>query len=145
MTDKTIDRPVGVLRGEERVFFERAREGVLVFQRCTDCDGAIFPLRTLCSLCGSVELILEESTGRGEVFSYTIQYRAKDPFFKARSPHVIVLVELEEGFRLLANLVDVNPDEVRIGVRVKAAFSELGDDLGVVDFVVDAVDEGEEK
>lgn len=145
MIETTSERPIGVLRGEERVFFEQARQGILVFQRCIECHGIVFPLRTLCSLCGAVELLLEESTGRGQVFSYTVQYRGTTPFFQARVPYVNVLVELEEGFRVLGNLVETNPDEVRIGLSVRAVFSNLGDDFGVVDFTPHTALEEEKK
>ena len=68
------------------------------------------------------------TSGRGELYSYTITH-VPTPGFEAKAPYVIGLVELDEGVRMIANLVNVTPDEISIGMRLKVAWEKLNDDI----------------
>ena len=121
--------PVPVLRGEERIYFAEAQRHRLVHQRCEECGRRIFYLRTICPSCASERLAIEESTGRGEVHTFTTQYRPGHPAFADAVPYTTVLVDLEEGVRLLADLIDCPPEQVRIGMPVEVVFDEVNDQL----------------
>lgn len=127
-------RPPIVARGEEKVFFDHLREHELVFQRCTGCSHAVFPLRTVCPHCFSESLDLERSAGRGAAHSFTTQHRASHPFFAADVPYTLVLVDLDEGVRVFANLVDCAPDDARIGMPVEAVFDDVEPELTLLRF-----------
>lgn len=120
-----IPRPEPVLRGEERVYFEEARHRRLVHQCCQSCGERIFYLRTLCPVCASEELVLEESAGRGVVHSFTTQYRAGHPAFADAIPYTVVLVDLDEGVRVLADLADCPVEAVRVGLPVQVFFDDV--------------------
>ena len=83
------------------------------FQRCNDCGAAIFPVRVSCPACGSLRLAAAVSAGRGVVYSTTTVMRRE-------GVHDVSLVDLDEGFRMMSEVVGIDPDEVRIGVRVRA-------------------------
>jgi uncharacterized OB-fold protein len=69
--------------------------------------------------------------GRGHVYTFTVVRQSPDPFFAARVPFVVAMVELAEGPRLMANVVDCDVEAVRIGMEVRVLFEPLGDDVYV--------------
>ena len=81
----------------------------------------------MCPECRSLEWDTIESTGRGTVYSFTVNHHPKVPAFDY--PLVVVLVELEEGVRLISNLLDVEPADVEIGMPVQAELVAVDDDL----------------
>ncbi len=86
--------------------------GELGFQRCTHCGVAVFYPRDLCPACGSVSLEWETSSGRGTVYATTAVYR------RDAEPYNVVLVDIEEGFRMMSRVEGVPAEEVEIGARV---------------------------
>ncbi|SMD22919.1 Zn-ribbon domain-containing OB-fold protein [Kibdelosporangium aridum] len=119
-------------RGEEQIYFQAATENRLTYQTCDTCGSTVFYLRAVCPHCGSESLRLRDSAGVGKVYSYTVQHRAGHPYFADRTPMTLALVDLDEGFRLLADLVDV--DEVAVGMPVEVVFHELDHDLTLPHF-----------
>lgn len=129
-----VDKPIPVLRGEERVYFEEAKKGRLVFQQCRECAQRIFYPRTVCTRCMSEDLEYVASSGRGTVYSYTTLYTPGHPAFADDVPYTIVLVTLEEGVRVLADLVECEPDKVAVGMPVEVLFDVVTDELTVPRF-----------
>jgi uncharacterized OB-fold protein len=123
-------RPVPVIRGADEPFWRAAREGRLVYQWCPGCRRAVFPGRIACPECLSPALTWLTSTGRGTVYSYTVVRRTRHPYFAARVPYVVALVDMAEGFRLLATL-EAQPEAVAVGMRVRVQFEPLGEAFGV--------------
>jgi hypothetical protein len=107
-------------RGEERLFFDAASEKRLVYQTCDTCRMTVFYPRTVCPHCGGENLRLHDSAGLGTVYSFTVQHRARDSRFEV--PMTVVLVDLDEGFRVLADLVDAS--SVEVGMPVEVVFGE---------------------
>jgi hypothetical protein len=83
----------------------------------------------MCPVCHSVELRWTEAAGTGSVYSYALLDHPRHPAFSYPVP--AVLVELDEGVRILSNLVDIEPHEIRIGLPVEVAFEPTADDLAV--------------
>ncbi len=108
-------------------FWSRVRDGELALQQCKQCGRHQFYPRALCTACGYDELVWVRASGDGIVYSYTIARRAAHPAFASRVPYVVALIDLEEGPRMLSNIVDVDPDEVRIGDRVTVRFDPVDD------------------
>ena len=103
-------------------YWDGCREGELRVQRCNDCQTHVFIPQPACTSCFSEALEWVATSGRGSVYSYTIVHRPQRPQFKV--PYVVAIVELEEGFHMLTNLIGVDPDTVRIGMAVEAEFVE---------------------
>jgi uncharacterized OB-fold protein len=87
--------------------------GKLGYQRCTVCSAAVFYPRVLCPFCGSSALEWCESVGRGTVYATTAVYS------RNRAPRNVVLVDLDEGFRMMSRVEGVPAEEVEIGTRVR--------------------------
>lgn len=129
------DRPVPNPRGEERIFFTEAREGRLSFQVCDDCATRIAYPHVVCPNCLSDRLTRHAAAGTGTVHSFTTLHRAGNPIMASRVPYTVVLVDLAEGVRVLADLVDDgNGVEPRIGMPVEVVFEELSDELSIPRF-----------
>jgi hypothetical protein len=92
----------------------------------------VFYLRAVCPHCGGESLRPRDSAGVGTVYSYTVQYRASHPYFADRTPMTLALVDLEEGFRLLADLQ--GDGDVAVGMPVEVVFGGDGDDLTLPHF-----------
>lgn len=106
-------------------FWKAVRDGVLLLQRCTTCAGWEWTPQMACSVCHTETLAWRETSGRGTLYSYSVVTRPQTPEFA--TPYVVAIVELEEGPRLLTDLVEVDPADVAIDMPVEVAF--VGDGL----------------
>ena len=97
-------------------FWDACREGRLMIGRCRDTGRHFFPPRGVSPFTLSPNVELVQAAGRGVVYSFTVM-RVKEPYIPA-------MVELEEGPRIFTNLVDVAPEEVRIGMKLRLAFRQ---------------------
>jgi uncharacterized OB-fold protein len=126
MSDATeYGKPLPELEGFAGEFYAFCQQGELHFQRCTACGAWRHVPREMCAECGSFEWEWTRSSGRGAVFTWTVVDRALHPAFQADTPYAPVVVEMEEGVRLLSVIVDCPPDELDIGMPVEVAFDEV--------------------
>jgi uncharacterized OB-fold protein/acyl dehydratase len=119
------ERPRPAMNDDSAFFWEGVRAGELRIQRCTACGTLRHPPRPGCGACGSLDWDWIVSTGRGTVYSYAIHHYPAVPGFEP--PFAVILVELEEGTRLISNLVDAA--EPRIGMPVEVRFVNVADEL----------------
>ncbi len=106
---------------ETEPFWAAAAEGRLVLPRCDSCQAVVWYPRRFCPVCHRFGVSWFDATGHGTVYSFTVVRQAGGDW-KAVVPYVIAYVELDEGPRVLTNLVDVDPDAVRVGDEVTVAF-----------------------
>lgn len=121
-------------------FWQGCRDGQILLKRCRICDRHHFYPRRMCPFCGSKDVEWVSSSGRGTIYSYTVMHRAPDEYFKSIAPYIAVVVELEEHVRLCSWIVGVDPDEVRIGLPIRATFVEVSPDVWLHQFVRDESD-----
>jgi uncharacterized OB-fold protein len=124
----TGDLPAPIVNADSAPYWEGAREGKLLLQRCGDCGTLRFFPRYLCTACGSDRTEWAEASGRGTVHSFTIVHRAAFPEFQARTPYVVALADLEEGPRMMTNIVGDDALGVAIGDAVIVEFEARGTD-----------------
>jgi len=106
---------------------ECAREGRLVFQRCEACGTLRHPPRVLCAECGSERSSWAPSAGRGTIFSWTVTHQAPHPAFASQVPYAVVVVELEEGVRIVASLRELAPAQLELGLPVEVVLEEISE------------------
>ena len=94
----------------------------------------MFYPRSNCTKCMSSELDWIEASGRGQVYSATICYRAPDQSFRPEVPYVIALIDLEEGPRMMSNVTGCAPEEVSIGDAVEVWFEAATDEIAIPKF-----------
>jgi uncharacterized OB-fold protein len=122
-------RPAPILTDDNRFFWDAARERRLVAQRCAACGRFRHPPRPMCPHCRSLDYDVIELTGRGTVYSYAVLHHPQNPMFDY--PVLAALVDLDEGIRLVSDLVSVDPGAVRIGMPVEVRFAETAEDMAV--------------
>ena len=109
-------------------FWAATAEHRFLLQRCRACDALQFYPKATCTSCGSSQLDWEPASGRGTVHAFTVARRATHPAFEGAEPYVVAIVELAEGPRVTANVVDCPVDDVRVGLPVELTWDEPGDD-----------------
>ena len=133
----SYDRPIPTITEDLRPFFEAARRRELVVQRCNQCGALRFPARQLCADCLATSAEWVPVSGRGEVFSFNVMHQVYHPGFASEVPYAVVLVKLEEGPKILSNLVGLPPQEIRIGLPVRVVFDEISDEITLPRFEPD--------
>ncbi len=126
------ERPLPPLHEDELPFWEGARRGELLLPRCGDCQHTWWPPGPVCPQCLSDRVEWRRASGRGVVASWVVFHRRLVPGFEP--PYNVAWVQLEEGPRLVANLVDVPLAEIRTGMPVEAVFQRLTDEVTLVQF-----------
>jgi uncharacterized OB-fold protein len=124
-------------------FWDALRRHELVVQRCDECGALRFVPSVRCRRCGSSSATWVPMSGDATVYTYTIVHRAPTPAYQADAPYAIAYVELAEGPRMPTRLVDVDTDEVAIGMPVEVVFDDVDDDLTLYRFRPRAVDQEE--
>jgi len=122
-----MPRPRPSVTQDSSFFFEGAAEGKLLIQRCTSCGLLRHPPRPSCPQCQSLDWDAVESAGNGTVFSYVVVHHPQIPAFDYPLP--IAVVALDEGTRLVADLIGVTPEDVRIGMPVRVEMVAVDDEL----------------
>jgi len=125
-------RPRPALTQDNEFWFEGARQHRLLIQRCTKCGTLRHPPRPMCSECRSYEWDVVDATGRGAVYSFVVNHYPQVPAFDY--PLAVGLIELEEGTRLVANVVGVDPSDVRVGMPVEVEWVDHDADLSLPAF-----------
>jgi len=130
----TSAKPIPAVTPDLAPFFEAAKRGQLVVQKCGGCGKLRFPARTLCSSCLSEEASWTPVSGRGEVFSFNIMHQVYHPGFAAETPYAVVVVKLEEGAKMISNLVGVEPKAIRCGMAIEVVFEKVSDEVTLPKF-----------
>jgi hypothetical protein len=124
---KAARRPRPAQSQDNAFFWEGVAAGELRIQRCTGCKALRHPPGPMCPRCHSLDWDAIVSSGRGRVFSFVIAHHPPVPPFTY--PNAIALIELDEGTRLVSNLVGIDSALVAIGLRVHVEFTRVDDDL----------------
>jgi len=120
---KPIPRPSTTTRP----FWDGLNERKVQIQRCDGCDSWVFYPRTRCPSCLSDLLIWREVSGQGVLYTYTLARQPTAPHFADETPQQLAVVELDEGVRMTSTLVNVEPTDIVIGMRLRPYFDQVTD------------------
>ncbi|MGQ0826500.1 MAG: Zn-ribbon domain-containing OB-fold protein [Actinomycetota bacterium] len=118
--------------GPDAEFYAHLARGRLHLRRCADCRVWRHPPRARCAACGSAAAAWEAASGRGRVFAWTVTHQPLDPAFSV--PYAVVVVELEEGPRLVGNLAGLAPSALALDLAVRVEIEPVSDRVGLVQF-----------
>jgi len=120
-------RPLPAVNEDNRAFWTGGADSALMIARCGACAYYVHPPVAFCPACESRDVRPERVSGRGEVFSFTVNHKAWLPGLPV--PYVLALVELEEqaGLRLPSNIVGCDPESIAIGMKVAVRFEAVED------------------
>jgi uncharacterized OB-fold protein/acyl dehydratase len=125
-------RPRPALTQDNAFWFEGARQHRLLIQRCKECGTLRHPPRPMCSECRSYEWDVVDASGRGTVYSFVVNHYPQVPAFDY--PLAVGLIELEEGTRLVANVIGVEPGDISVGMPVEVEWVDHDPDLSLPAF-----------
>lgn len=130
--------PLPCPNAQTQPYWDGAAAGELRYQRCVGCDHVQRIPRSLCEKCQGSQLDWQDSQRTGTVLTFTIVHRAPLPVFKDMVPYVIVIVDMDEGFRVMANALPQCRENLEIGARVSMGFQDVrGMALPVVEIVLE--------
>lgn len=126
--------PAPVSNPDSAPYWEGVKEKKLLIRKCNSCNKLHFMPRYICPSCWSDSLEWLSAKGTGTVYSFTIIRRAPIASFSPLVPYVVALIELDEGVRMLSNIVGPNALSVSIGAKVKVTFEERAEGTVVPQF-----------
>ena len=134
MTEQEYSLPIPVADEASQEFFDGAKDGRLMLLQCSQCDRYRLPGRERCADCWSTDTKWTQASGRGKLYTFGVMHQKYHPAFADVTPYNYAIVELEEGPRMVTNLVDVPVEEYEIGMPLEVAFEEIDDEVTLVLF-----------
>jgi uncharacterized OB-fold protein len=132
MSDYTKPLPRGEdMHGE---FYQFCKQHELRFQRCQDCGAWRHMPRERCAACGSFNWSWELSSGQGQVGSWTVVHRAVHPGFAPDVPYATVITEMAEGVRMVSHVLDLDPEQLCVGLPVAVVFDDVTPEITLPKF-----------
>jgi uncharacterized OB-fold protein len=122
----TLPTPTPAVTPENEEFWAATAQGKLLLRRCDDCGTTIWYPRPFCPACGRFNTSWYEASGKGTVYTFTVVHRSGVPGYREAIPYVVAYVELDEGPRVMTNVVGCEPDEVTVGMPVRVVFHDTG-------------------
>lgn len=119
--------PQPIANADSQPYWDGARAGRLLIRKCGDCGALHFMPRHLCPQCWSDKLEWVQAKGTGSVHSFTIISRPPLPAFNPLAPYVVALIDLDEGPRMVSNILGDDALSVEIGDRVEVLFEDRGE------------------
>jgi len=122
------ERPLPEITPETRHFWEGTRAGELRLQQCNDCAHVYFPPRPFCPQCGGRQVSVLRASGRATLYSYVIHHRPAPGFVP---PYSIAVVQLEEGPRMMTNIVEIvqAPQALQLDMPLEVVFQRMSDEI----------------
>ena len=107
-------------------YWEAAKNGELKYQQCNSCEEVVFTPRMHCTNCGADDLAWKTSGGQGTVYTYSVVRQNRNPRFADLGAYAVAYVDLDEGFRMLTNVVGVDDptQDIECGMRVQVEFEQ---------------------
>jgi uncharacterized OB-fold protein len=132
VTSRPLPRPAALTEP----FWDACRQHRLIVQRCSACATYVFIPQAFCPSCLGTDLVWVDSSGRGTIVTFTVVWRPQTPAFDA--PYVVAVVRLDEGYEMMTNVVDADPDDVTIDAPVIVRFLDLAEDATLPCFTLAA-------
>jgi uncharacterized OB-fold protein len=115
-------------------FWAASKQHKLLIQHCFDCGARQSFPQSYCRCCLSENIDWSEASGRGKIYSYTIVYRPPSVKFQEDVPYTVALVELDEGVRMMSNITEIEPEDVRVGMTVEVVFDNVTSTISLPKF-----------
>lgn len=138
MAELDVSKPLPTITTEAKPFWDAAAQQKLIIQRCNECRAWVWTPRPSCNECGSEKVEWKPMSGNGEVYSFTVIRqvvgRAASKAFEPDIPYVIAWVDLDEGPRLISNIIDCPVENVKLGMKVSVQFEKASEKVWLPKF-----------
>jgi uncharacterized OB-fold protein len=129
-----LERPLpSPITPEAQPYWDGLKEHKLMLPKCDDCGKPFFYPRIACPFCHSRQISWMQASGKGKLYSFEIAYRSLSAAFKVKPPYILAMVELDEGPRLMSNLINIEPDPkvIKCDMPVEVVFEKLTDEITI--------------
>jgi len=127
-------KPIPNINGDNKEFWVGCKDHELRFQKCKTCGHVRWPASFVCPICFSKETEWIVAGGKGKVYTFIVYHVAYHPGFESDLPYVVADVELEEGPRLVTNIVGCRPDEVKCEMPVEVTWQDISEEFSLPKF-----------
>lgn len=119
------NKPIPVPSKESQPYWDGLREQKLLMPHCDACGSYWFPPSLLCPHCSSAKWSWTATSGRGRIFSYVVYHRVYHPGFAGEVPYAVAVIELDEGPRMISNVIGIAPEKLSCDMRVEVAYQPI--------------------
>jgi uncharacterized OB-fold protein len=127
-------KPLPVITDLNKEFWQSARKGELRLQTCRSCGHIRNPISEICPKCLSEDFEWTKLSGKGTVFSFVTFHQVYHPAYKGDVPYNVSIIQLDEGPRMISNVVGVPPSDVAVGQKVEVLFDHVSDECTIPRF-----------
>lgn len=131
---KEYRKPLPTMTRWSAPFWEGCKRGELLIQKCQDCQMLNFYPKLYCAGCLSSNMEWVKASGRGKIYSYMTVYAFQPTEFAEDVPYVVAIVELDEGVRMMSNIVSCPPDDVHCDMKVEVVFEKVTEEFSLAKF-----------
>jgi hypothetical protein len=124
-----LGRPLPTPDADSAALWDGLRRGKLLLQHCRACGHAQYYQQAACRACGSDALEHRPASGRGRVHSFSVVHRAPGPEFASDTPYAVILVELQEGPRMISRMTNCDPNTVDFDMEVELVCVAVTDEV----------------
>lgn len=128
------NKPLPIPSLDSQPFWEGCKRHELLIPRCRNCGTYHFFPRFFCTKCLSTDIEWVKTNGRGRIYTFTVIDKAGMAAFKEEVPYILAMIQLEEGVRMMSNIVECGPDEIKIGTEVEVVFDDVTDEITLPKF-----------
>ncbi len=128
------NKPLPILDSNSSEFWEGCKRHELLIQRCEQCNSYRFPPRPICPNCLSMDTTLDKMSGKGEVYTFSVARMPLRPQWEPDIPYTIGVIQLDEGVRMVSNIIGCQPEDVKIGMKVEVTFDDVTDNIALPKF-----------
>jgi uncharacterized protein len=130
----SYQKPVPIPDEASQPFYDGAKEHRLMIQQCATCGVVIWPVKSRCDNCMQPTVNWVQASGKATLYSFVLMHQVYHPGFASEVPYIIAQVDLEEGLRILTNLVDCSSSDLQIGMPIEVTFEVITDEVTLPKF-----------
>ena len=127
-------KPLPAISTLNQPYWDGLKQRKMVLPKCEPCNKVWYPPTRFCPTCWSRDFSWQQLSGRGKVNSWVVFHQAYFSSLKDDVPYNVAEVELEEGPRLLTNLVELSQTQIRIGMSVEVVYEDVTDEVTLAKF-----------
>lgn len=126
--------PLPAMTTLSKEYWDGCKAEKLLYQQCKDCGEVIFFPKYLCPNCMSHNLEWLQSAGKGKILTFTVTYESAPPAFYAAVPYAVAIIELDEGYRMMSNIVECDFDTLECDMPVEVVFDPVTEEVTLPKF-----------
>ena len=125
----SYQKPVPIPDEASQPFYDGARDHRLMIQQCATCGVVIWPVKSRCDNCMQPTVNWVQASGKATLYSFALMHQVYHPGFASAVPYIIAQVDLEEGLRILTNIVGCASSDLQIGMPLEVTFEAITDEV----------------